>query len=69
MGWVWQPDQRERLAPRHPTLWVHDTGRDGLGNGGHDTDLMIDGRLHRLDWSDPAHAAEFEMLMEYLKTL
>lgn len=30
---------------------------------------MIDGRLHRLDWSDPAHAAEFEMLMEYLKTL
>ncbi|RBO53795.1 hypothetical protein DSD19_08290 [Rhodovulum sp. BSW8] len=68
VGWRWQPGDLDRYKARYPTVSLHDTARDGWSNRGHDRDLMIEGRMHRLDWSDPALSDQAEALIEYLKT-
>ncbi|CCE97868.1 Uncharacterized protein y4iM [Sinorhizobium fredii HH103] len=69
VGWAWEATNQESYSLKYPTVSVHDTKRDGWSNRGHDRDLLIEGKLHRLDWSDPAHAADLDALIEYLKTL
>ncbi|MBY5721776.1 hypothetical protein HFO33_35385 [Rhizobium leguminosarum] len=69
VGWAWETASQKRYAAKYPTVSVHDTRRDGWSNRGHDRNIVIDGKLHRLDWSDPALAEDFDALLEYLKTL
>ncbi|WP_244513177.1 MULTISPECIES: cytochrome c [unclassified Ensifer] len=69
VGWVWDAANLKTYSLKYPTVSVHDTKRDGWSNRGHDRDLVIEGKLHRLDWSDPARAGDFDALIEYLKTL
>jgi hypothetical protein len=69
VGWDWEADRLDELKARYPTVSVHDTSRDGWTNRGHDRNLVIDGKVLRLDWSSSEHAGAFEDLLEYLKTL
>jgi hypothetical protein len=61
LGYVW-------AASEDGKGYVFDTTAfSSLSNSGHDTDLEVNGKTHRLDWS--GHESEALELIEYLKTL
>ena len=61
LGYVWE-------ASKDGKGFVFDTTAfSSLSNSGHDTDIEINGKTHRLDWS--GHESEALELIEYLKTL
>lgn len=68
VGFAWDVAKTGRLADFAPTLMVYDTTRDGHSNAGHDRNLVIDGKLRRLNWSGPQYAEQVKDLIEYLKT-
>ena len=68
VGLEWRLDRRPMLEGDAPTMFVYDTRRDALSNGGHDRDIWKDGKRYRLDWSDPSLRAQRLDLIEYLKT-
>lgn len=68
VGFAWQPAALGRLADGAPTLMLYDTTRDSHSNAGHDRDVVVDGKLRRLDWSAPQYAEAVKDLIEYLKT-
>jgi cytochrome c5 len=68
MGYSWDVAQTGRLSDAAPTLMLYDTRRDGNSNRGHDRDVVIDGKLLRLNWSGPSNAEAVADLIEYLKT-
>jgi len=68
VGWMWKAERREAYATEYPTVSIHDARRDGWSNRGHNRDMVIAGRMLRLDWSDPSLSDQFDALLEYLKT-
>jgi hypothetical protein len=69
-----------RFSPRDLVeRMTYDTSREGLSRHGHDRDLVIDGRTHRLNFESDfdgegetlqaRSGSEAEALLEYLKTL
>jgi mono/diheme cytochrome c family protein len=69
VGFAWRPEEADRLRREAPTAAVYDTRWDGCSRGGHERDLEIDGRHHRLNFSGPDRRQELDDLIEYLKTL
>lgn len=69
VGFCWDLRDRGALLAESATGVVFDTSWDGASNQGHQADVTVDGKVHRLDWSGPEHAEELEALLEYLKTL
>jgi len=69
VGWVWEAEKLKTYSARYPTVSIHDTRRDGWSNRGHDRNVVVEGRVRRLDWSDPKSSNDFSALLEYLKTL
>lgn len=69
VGFRWDLREQVDLLGESRAAAVFNTGWDGASSGGHDRDVTIDGRLHRLDWSGPGRASELDDLIEYLKTL
>jgi mono/diheme cytochrome c family protein len=68
VGWTWDVAEIGRVGDTSPTLMLFDTRRDGAANVGHDRDVVVDGKLRRLDWSGPGNAEAVLDLIEYLKT-
>lgn len=68
LGYAWRPTEIGRLVDGAPTLMLYDTRRDSHSNAGHDRNMVVDGKLRRLDWSGPEHAEAVRDLIEYLKT-
>jgi hypothetical protein len=68
MGYSWDVAQTGRLSDTAPTLMLYDTRRDGNSNRGHDRDIVVDGKLLRLNWSGPSNGEAVADLIEYLKT-
>jgi hypothetical protein len=68
VGYAWQVDDLGRLVNDAPTLMVYDTTRDAHSNAGHDRDVVVDGKLRRLNWSGPEQAEAVRDLIEYLKS-
>lgn len=61
LGYVW-------TASEDGKGYIFDTTAfSSLSNSGHDTDIEVNGKTHRLDWS--GHEPEALELIEYLKTL
>lgn len=61
LGYVWES------SPDGKGYTFDTTAFTSLSNSGHDTDIDIDGRRHRLNWSD--YRTEAMELIEYMKTL
>ena len=68
VGWTWEVTEIGRVSDAAPTLMLFDTRRDGAANVGHDRNVVVDGKLQRLDWSGPENAEALLDLIEYLKT-
>jgi hypothetical protein len=68
LGYAWQIAETGRLVNGAPTLMVYDTRRDSRSNAGHDRDIVVDGKLRRLNWSGQQNAEDVKDLIEYLKT-
>jgi hypothetical protein len=68
MGYSYDVAQTGRLSDNAPTLMLYDTRRDGNSNRGHDRDVVIDGKVLRLNWSGPSNAEAVADLIEYMKT-
>lgn len=68
VGYAWDPAVTGLVADTSPTLTVYDTRKDGHAGTGHDRNLVVDGKLRRLDWSGPQYADALKDLIEYLKT-
>lgn len=68
VGYVWDPAVTGLVADTSPTLTIYDTRKDGHAGTGHDRNLVVDGKLRRLDWSGPQYADALKDLIEYLKT-
>jgi hypothetical protein len=47
---------------------LYDTQRDSHSNAGHDRDVLVDGKIRRLNWSGPQYTEQVKDLIEYLKT-
>ncbi|MCD0462376.1 c-type cytochrome [Roseiconus lacunae] len=67
VGLAWNLSDLVFLRKRDPIATLYDTTRDGCSNSGHDFDVVVDGKLRKLDWSDDD--AGRDQLLEYLKTL
>lgn len=67
VGFAWNTDAFEEFRALDPNVSITDTIQDGLSNQGHDQDVMVDGKIYRLDWTKDEGDAE--ALIEYLKTL
>ncbi|WP_407530469.1 hypothetical protein [Methylobacterium oryzisoli] len=68
VGFAWELPGVGQAADTSPTLMIYDTSRAGHSNSGHDRDLMVDGKLRRLNWSGVQHLEAVRDLIEYLKT-
>lgn len=68
LGYAWSSNQIGQVADGAPTLMLYDTRRDAHSNTGHDRNVVIDGKLRRLDWSGPQYSEQVHDLIEYLKT-
>jgi processive rubber oxygenase RoxA-like protein len=68
VGYAWQLSETGRVVNSAPTLMIYDTSRDSHSNAGHDRDIVVDGKLRRLNWSGPQYAEQVRDLIEYLKT-
>ena len=69
IGFLWDPSETASIEAEAPTGILFDTGWDGCSNQGHDRDVVVEGRLHQLDWSGPENRSNLEDLLMYLKTL
>jgi len=69
IGFLWDPSETASIEAEAPTGILFDTGWDGCSNQGHDRDVVVEGRLHQLDWSGPENRSNLEDLLRYLKTL
>lgn len=68
VGYLWDPLDTGVAADAAPTLMLYDTRKDGHSAAGHDRNLVVGGKLRRLDWSGPQYADAVKDLIEYLKT-
>jgi hypothetical protein len=68
VGFAWRLSEIGRVVDRSPTLMIYDTRLDSHSNAGHDRDIVVKGKLRRLNWSDPQFADQVQDLIEYLKT-
>jgi hypothetical protein len=68
LGYAWQLADIGRIVDNAPTLMLYDTRLDSHSNTGHDHDIVVDGKLRRLNWSGPQRAEDVKDLIEYLKT-
>jgi hypothetical protein len=69
VGFVWQLDKLDAYRVLDPVAAVYDTHWDGCSNGGHDTDLVVQDKKRKLDWSGDENRDSLNDLLEYLKTL
>jgi len=69
VGFVWELEHLDRYQALDPVAAVYDTSWDGCSNVGHDTDLEVDGKIRKLDWSGDENRTSLYDLIEYLKTL
>jgi mono/diheme cytochrome c family protein len=69
VGFLWDASAAKSILAEAPTGIVFDTGWDGCSNVGHDRNVVVEGRLHQLDWSGPENRSNLEDLLAYLKTL
>jgi hypothetical protein len=69
IGFVWNSSDAASILAEAPTAVLFDTGWDGCSSQGHDRDVVVEGRLHQLDWSGPENRSKLEDLLVYLKTL
>lgn len=68
VGYAWRLSDVGRIADAAPTLMLYDTRRDSHSNAGHDRDVLVDGKIRRLNWSGPQYTEQVKDLIEYLKT-
>ncbi|MEI9806060.1 MAG: hypothetical protein WDN48_18890 [Pseudolabrys sp.] len=68
VGYAWQLSDTGHVVNNAPTLMLYDTSRDSHSNAGHDRNIVVDGKLRRLNWSGPQYAEQVKDLIEYLKT-
>jgi hypothetical protein len=69
VGFVWEAAKLEDYKKLDPSAALFDATFDGQSNKGHQTDIVVDGKLRKLDWSGEQNREALENLLEYLKTL
>jgi mono/diheme cytochrome c family protein len=66
VGWMWRESELSQLRETDSMATLYDTQWDGCSNAGHDTDIMVEGEIRKLDWNDDPDG--LHDLLEYLKT-
>ncbi len=69
VGFVWDAAKFDEYRKQDTSAALFDASMDGQSNTGHDTDIEVDGKLRKLDWSGEENREALEDLLEYLKTL
>jgi len=69
VGFVWDASKLEEYRKHDSMATLFDAALDGQSNKGHQTNIVVDGKLRKVDWSGEENRESLENLLEYLKTL